>query len=182
MHPRLPFADTHGLGRRWTIRSGTTAALAGALLLSACDQPFGAANVPEHVVEPATIGVVASLARRDDGALATMADGSEVLIPNGARELTGPAEESALLIVGTGGPAESDDGVWYASLRSGPSGCYWIAANGEVRGQRLALSAGFSLPLSDQWDEAETVFINSPTVEFCVDASGAVVRPRAHAP
>ena len=174
--------DTRALGGRWTAPFWIGAALAGALLLSACDQPLGAADVPEDVVEPATIGVVASLARRDEGALATMDDSREVLIPNGAKELTGPAEEGALLIVGMGGPAESDDAVWYASLRSGPSGCYWIAANGEVRGQRMALSEGFSLPLSDQWGEAETVFINSPTIEFCIDASGAVVRPRAHAP
>lgn len=175
--------DARGVRRRWTaLRWICGAAWAGAFLLSACDQPLGAADIPDHVVEPETIGVVASLDRRDEGALATMDDGREVLIPNGARELTGPAEESALLIVGTGGPAGSDDGVWYASLRSEPSGCYWIAANGEVRGQRMALSEGFSLPLSDEWGEAETVFINSPTVEFCVDASGAVVRPRAHAP
>lgn len=156
--------------------------MASAFLLAACDQPLGAADVPEDVVEPATVGVVANLERRDEGALATMDDGREVPIPSGATELAGPAEERALLIVGMGGPAGSDDGVWYASLRPGPSGCYWIAANGEVRGQRMALSDGFSLPLSDQWDESETVFINSPTVEFCVDASGAVVRPRAHAP
>lgn len=173
--------DTPGMRRRWAL-PWIWGALAGAFLLAACEQPLGAADVPEDVVEPATIGVVADLERGDDGALTTLGDGREVLIPNGAKELSGPAEEGALLIVGRGGPAGSDEAVWYASLQSGPSGCYWIAANGEVRGQRMALSEGFSLPLSDDWAEAETVFINSPTVEFCLDASGAVVRSQAHVP
>jgi hypothetical protein len=41
----------------------------------------------------------------------------------------------------------------------------------------MALSDGFSLPLSEDWSETETTFVNSPPVAFCLDDSGAVVRP-----
>jgi hypothetical protein len=58
-----------------------------------------------------------------------------------------------------------------------PPECFYIPANGEVRGERMALSEGFSLPLSDHWDEPETTFVQSPVVGFCLDDSGTVVRP-----
>lgn len=80
-------------------------------------------------------------------------------------------------MVGEGGPAESAGGVWYAAVRAYPSGCFYIDANGEVQGDRLALSEGFGLPLSPDWNETETRFVKSPPVGFCLDDSGAVVRP-----
>jgi hypothetical protein len=41
----------------------------------------------------------------------------------------------------------------------------------------MALSEGFSLALSDEWDQPETTFVQSPVVGFCLDDSGTVVRP-----
>ena len=155
----------------------TAVTLTIALVAAGCDVPLGAPDVPDEVVAPSTVGVITDLAQQDDGVLATLDDGSTVLLPIGARDLIGGPEIGRLLIVGEGGPAESTEGVWYAALRALPSGCFDLPVNGEVRGERMALSVGFSLPLSDTWSETETRFVNSPPVGFCLDESGAVVRP-----
>jgi hypothetical protein len=153
--------------------------LAGlALIVAACDPPLGAPAVPEDVALPTTIGVIAEIDQGTEGAMLALESGATVLLPIGARDLTGQAEVGRLLILGEGMPAAPDGGVWYAAVPSRPSGCFVLSrANGEVRGDRLALSLGFSLPLSDEWSEAETTFVQSPPVGFCLDDSGAVVRP-----
>jgi len=154
--------------------------LAGlALAVTAChpDRPLGAPGVPDDVVVPITIGMIAAIDQEAEGARVTFEDGETVLLPNGARDLTGQAEVDELLIVGEGRPAAPDGGVWYAAVRALPSGCFRLSANGEVRGDRMAFSLGFSLPLSDDWDETETTFVELPPVGFCLDDSGAVVRP-----
>jgi hypothetical protein len=133
--------------------------------------------VPDEVAIPDTIGIVSSIDQEPEGARVTLEDGATVLLPNGSRDLTGAAEVGRLLIVGEGRPADPDGGVWYAAVRAFPSGCFDLPGNGEVRGDRMALSLGFSLPLSDDWDETETTFVESPSVGFCLDESGAVVRP-----
>jgi hypothetical protein len=149
-----------------------------ALMATACDPPLGAPVVPDDVVVPTTIGVIVTSEQTDDGRLVTLEDGGTALLPNAATDLTGPAADGRLLIVGEGGPAAPDGGVWYAAVPMRPSGCFVLSrANGEVRGDRMALSEGFSLPLSDEWTEAETSFVQSPPVGFCLDESGAVVRP-----
>lgn len=84
---------------------------------------------------------------------------------------------STKAIVGGGEPAAPDGGVWYASLPALPSGCYRIVANGEIRGDRMALSNGFSLPLSDAWDDPDRRFVSSPVRGFCLDDEGAAMRP-----
>lgn len=145
--------------------------------MTGCDPPLGAPSVPEDVVVPATIGVIATSEQQGDGRLVTLEGDSTVLLPNGATDLTGPAADGRLLIVGEGGPAAPDGGVWYAAVRALPSGCFDLPANGEVRGDRMALSLGFSLPLDDEWDETETTFVETPVVGFCLDDSGTVVRP-----
>jgi hypothetical protein len=153
--------------------------LAGfALGVTACQFPLGAPQVPDDVAIPDTIGIIASSQQEDDGRLVTLEDGTRVLLPNDATDLTGPAADGRLLIIGQGGPAAPDGGVWYAAVPLRPSGCFILSrANGEIRGDRLALSLGFSLPLSDQWDESETTFVQSPPVGFCLDDAGTVVRP-----
>lgn len=161
------------------IDSGQTAVvLAGlALVMAGCDTPLGAPAVPDEVAVPITIGMIATSEQRDEGRLVTLEAGSTVLLPNAATDLTGPAADGRLLIVGEGRPAAPDGGVWYAAVPVLPSGCFDLAANGEIRGDRMALSLGFSLPLSDDWDETETTFVELPPVGFCLDESGAVVRP-----
>jgi hypothetical protein len=146
-----------------------------ALLSTGCDPPLGAPPVPDEVAIPTTTGLIARSEQRDDGRLVTLEDGSSVLLPNGATDLTGPAADGRLLIVGDGRPAAPDGGVWYAAVPSWPSGCFYLDANGQVRSDRMALSLGFSLPLSDEWEEAETTFVQSPVVGFCLDNAGAVV-------
>ena len=150
-------------------------ALPVALLSTACDPPLGAPPVPDEVAIPATIGLIAESEQRDDGRLVTLEDGTRVLLPNGGTDLTGPAADGRLLVVGEGRPPAPDGGVWYAAVPSWPSGCFYLDANGEVRGDRMALSLGFSLPLSDAWSETETTFVQSPVVGFCLDRTGAVV-------
>jgi hypothetical protein len=41
----------------------------------------------------------------------------------------------------------------------------------------MAVSEGFSLPLSDDWSEAETSFEQSPPVGFCLDTPARSLRP-----
>lgn len=158
----------------WATIVMTTVAL---LIVTGCDPPLGAPTVPEDVAVPSTVGVVGEIAQQSDGALVTLEDGGTVLLPNGARDLTGPAEVGRLIIVGHGGPDAPDRSVWYAAVRSWGPDCFRIVANGEIRGGRMALSEGFSLPLSDRWDETETSFVSSPVRGFCLDDFGAVVRP-----
>jgi hypothetical protein len=133
--------------------------------------------VPDNVATPDTIGIIASSQQEDDGRLVTLEDGSRILLPNDATDLTGPAADGRLLITGEGGPAAPDRGLWYAAVPRWPSGCLYLESNGVVRGDRMALSLGFSLPLDDGWDEAETTFVETPVVGFCLDDSGTVVRP-----
>lgn len=162
-----------------THRRQVEAVLAGfaALGVAACQLPLGAPQVPDDVAIPATIGIIASSQQSDDGRLVTLEDGSRILLPNDATELTGPAADGRLLITGGGKPAAPGGGVWYAAVPRWSSDCLYLAANGEVRGDRMALSLGFSLPLSNQWSEAETIFVETPSVGFCLDDAGAVVRP-----
>lgn len=147
------------------------------VLAAACNPPLGAPTVPEDVVTPTTIGIISTSEQRDDGRLVTLRDGSGLLIPIGATDLTGPAADGRLLIMGEGSPAAPEGGVWYAAVRALPSGCFDLPANGEVRGDRMALSLGFSLPLNDEWDETTETFVETPVVGFCLDAEGTVVRP-----
>lgn len=147
-----------------------------ALVVTACQLPLGAPQAPDEVVVPTTIGLIATSEQEDDGRLVILEDGSRVLLPNGAADLTGPAADGRLLILGQGGPRAPDGGVWYAAVRALPSECFDLPANGVVRGDRMALSLGFSLELNDEWDEAETTFVETPVVGFCLDDSGTVVR------
>ena len=144
-----------------------------AVVLSVCGV---ATEVPAAVTEPSVIGVIEVYEQTSDGALLTLEGGETVLLPPGSRELTGPVETGRLLIVGEGGPGPLAGDWWYSSLRRWPSGCFEIASNGEVRGERLALSEGFSVPLSDEWNETEVRFVDSPAVGFCLDSSGEAVR------
>lgn len=66
------------------------AALVGcALVVTACQLPLGAPQVPDDVAIPDTIGIIASSQQEDEGRLVTLEDGSRVLLPNDATELTG---------------------------------------------------------------------------------------------
>ncbi len=96
-------------------------------------------------------------------------------LPLDATDLTGQPNDGELVIVGTGGTAESSIGVWFAAVRAYSSGCFELPANGEVRSGRMATSFGFSLPLSEAWSETDESFINLPPVGFCLDESGEVV-------
>ena len=165
------------LARRRSRRHSLARVLFVGIVAAGCDTPLGAPTAPSDVVVPTTIGLIARIEQRNEGELVTLEDGKTVLLPNVAHDLTGPTEDGRLLIVGEGRPANPDGGVWYAAVRAQPSGCFRIAANGEVRGDRLALSEGFSLPLSEAWAESETSFVEDALAGFCLDESGAVVRP-----
>lgn len=156
---------------------GLLAAIGSMLMLFGCDTPLGAVDVPDSVAMPTSIGVMKEAGVSNAGASVTLEDGQHLLIPRGAVELTGAPNVGELLITGSGREANPDGGPWYASIPRSGSGCFLIAANGEVRGDRLALSLGFSVPLSDRWDETETRFVESPSVGFCLDAEGRAVRP-----
>ena len=157
--------------------SGLISAVALGIVIVGCNPPLGAPTVPAEVVTPTTIGLIESSELRDEGRLVELEDGSSVLLPTSAVDLTGPAADGRLLIVGQGGSAAPDGGVWYAAVHSWSPDCFRIVANGEVRGEWMALSEGFSLRLSDDWDEPETTFVGSPIRGFCLDDSGAVVQP-----
>jgi len=145
-----------------------------ALLLTGCRDPLGAPGVPDEAAFPSVIGIVKGLEREPDGVLVELADGSSVLVPNGANDLTGSIELGRLVFYGESGLAGDNDGPWFAAIRSLPSGCYRVPVNGEVRDDRLALSLGFSVPLSEEWpeNETETRFVNSPPVGFCLNEAG----------
>jgi hypothetical protein len=144
-------------------------------MATGCDQPLGAPTVPTDVVAPTTVGMIAKSEQRDDGILLTLENGETVVLPPDATDLTGQPNDGELVIVGTGGPAESSSGVWFAAVRAYSSGCFELTANGEVRGDRMATSFGFSLPLSEDWSETDRSFVNLPPVGFCLDESGEVV-------
>ena len=146
-------------------------------MATACETPWGAAQVPDDVAVPQTVGIISFIEQGRAGASVTLQEGGKVLLPNGAPDLTGAAEVGRLLIMGEGRPAAPDGGVWYAAVPLWPQGCFYLESNGEIRGDRMALSLGFTLPLSDEWDEAEAWFVEYPTIGFCLDDSGAVVRP-----
>ena len=146
--------------------------LAVVVVSTACQTPLGAQPVPDEVATPSVVGVISSREIRDDGRLLTLATGVELLLPFDATELYGLAGEEKLIVFGTGGPAVSESNTWYAVFSERGSGCYEMPANGEVRGERLATSLGFSVPLSAEWTESEDVFVNSPQVGFCLNESG----------
>lgn len=143
-----------------------------AVASTACDTPLGAQPVPDEIANPTAVGVISAREIGDDGRMLTLSTGEELLLPFDATELYGLAEEGKLIIFGTGGPAESESDTWYAVFTERGSDCYDMPANGEVRGDRLATSLGFSVSLSTRWSEPEDVFINSPPVGFCLDESG----------
>ena len=150
-------------------------AVAIALFTGGCDL-LGTAEVPDEVATPSVVGVIESRDRQADGTHIELRDGTTLVIPNGATVIAGVAEERELLIYGEDGIPGRSEGPWYAAVSRLSSGCYDVPVNGEVRGDRMALSYGFSLPLSDEWSETETEFIQSPPVGFCLDESGAVTR------
>jgi hypothetical protein len=122
------------------------AVIAVAMVVAGCDPPLGAPAVPDDVVIPTTVGIIATSEQRDDGRLVSLEDGSTVLLPNGATDLTGPAADGRLLIVGEGGPPAPDGGVWYAAVAQLPSGCFDLPANGEVRGTEWHCRRGSACP------------------------------------
>ena len=112
-----------------------------AALATGCDTPLGAPTVPDDVVAPTTVGLIAKAEQQDDGVLLTLENGESVLLAPDATDLTGQPNDGELVIIGTGAPAESRSDVWYAALRSYSSGCFQLTANGEVRGDRMATSS-----------------------------------------
>lgn len=164
------------------VMRGMLAAIVSTLVLFGCDTPLGAVDVPDSVAIPTSIGVMREVVFPRTGASITLEDGETVEIAHGASELTGPLNEGALLIAGHGGPADKQGAGWYASVPARSPDCYFVSVNGEVRGDRLALSLGFSVPLSARWDETETRFVESPSVGFCLDEEGRAVRPYRYQP
>lgn len=151
-------------------------AAATALLAAACDVPLGAQPVPDDVVAPSVVGLITSAEIRGDVRLLTLATGEELQVPMNATELYGLPGPDKLILIGTGGPAESDSDTWFAVFSEQGPDCYELPANGEVRGKWLATSFGFAVLLSDEWDETERRFINSPQVGFCLDEEGEAWR------
>ena len=151
-------------------------AAAAMLAVAACDAPLGAQPVPDEVVAASSAGLVTSAEISGDARLLTLAGGEELLIPLDATELYGLPDEGELILFGRDGPANSDTDTWFASFSEQGSGCYELPANGEVRGDRLATSLGFSVPLSDEWNETAHVFVDSPAVGFCLNESGQAWR------
>ncbi|MGH2385048.1 MAG: hypothetical protein ACRDGB_08380 [Candidatus Limnocylindria bacterium] len=109
-------------------------------------------------------------------------DGRVVVISHEAQRLAGPtAAEGELLIYGEEPLPDGEGGPWIVGVRGYPNGCYLITANGEIRGDRMALSLGFSLPLADDFDtegRSGRTFVDAPTNSFCLDADGQVTALR----
>jgi hypothetical protein len=158
----------------YTARLGLAAATA--LLAAACDIPLGAQPVPDDVVAPSVVGLITSAVTRGDARLVTLATGEELRVPVNATELYGLPGPEKLILIGTGGPAKSDSDTWLAVFSEQGAGCYRLPANGEVRGKWLATSLGFAVLLSDEWDETERRFFNSPEVGFCLNEEGEAWR------
>jgi len=151
--------------------------------------PFSGCNpprAPDRVVEPTIIGVVEEIGRDSRGSI-RLDDGTEITWDQVAFEITGRGgSEGDLFIYGTE-PIEGGDAPWmilvYPSVTTVGEGtdarpaCYLLQANGEVRGDRMALSTGFSLPLADPsdntWQQGE--FIDYPMRDFCLDEAGRVL-------
>jgi hypothetical protein len=148
------------------------------LAATACDTPLGVQSVPDEVVAPSSAGLITSAETRGDVHLVMLATGEELRVPVGATELYGLPGPGRVILFGSGGPATSDTDTWFAVLSQYGSGCYELPANGEVRGDRLATSLGFSVPLSDEWNETEDRFVDSPAVGFCQNDQGEAWRAR----
>lgn len=151
--------------------------------------PFSGCNPPrppDTVVEPTIIGVVDDISRASGGFI-RLEDGTEITWDEIAFEIGGRSgSEGDLFIYGTE-PIEGGDAPWMIILAPSTStvgegsdarpACYFLQANGEVRGDRLAFSTGFSLPLvdptDDQWQQGE--FIEYPMRDFCLDEVGRVL-------
>ena len=71
-------------------------------LATGCDTPLGAPTVPDDVVAPTTVGLIAKAEQKDHGVLLTLEHGGTVLLPLGATDLTGQPNDAELVIVGTG--------------------------------------------------------------------------------
>ncbi|HEX2766000.1 MAG TPA: hypothetical protein VHR55_05150 [Candidatus Limnocylindria bacterium] len=151
--------------------------------------PFSGCNPPRppaEVVEPTIVGVVESIAHDTRGRI-LLVDGTEITWDQVAFEITTRAgSEGDLLIYGTD-PIDGGEAPWMimvppsvATVGEGSSArpaCYRLLANGEVRGDRMALSVGFSLPIADpsdnRWQQGE--FIDYPMRDFCLDEAGRVL-------
>lgn len=144
--------------------------------LGGCDTPWFAEAVPDEVVEPAVVGVVADSEQRGSERIVTIKDGTQFTLTPDAVSLGAAVAEGFLLIAGHGGLKVADE-VWYTGVAPASPGCFDLNANGEVRDGRMALSHGFSLPLSEEWDETETEFVSTPALGFCLNAQGEVVAP-----
>lgn len=158
--------------------------------------PFSGCNAPrppEQAVEPSIVGVVDSIAHSTEGRI-VLVDGTEITWDQVAFEITTRSGAAGdLLIYGTE-PLEGGEAPWMimvppsvATVRNGPPersegrpACYQLLANGEVRGDRMALSTGFSLPLADPnhelWQQGE--FVDYPMRHFCLDEAGQVLSRR----
>ncbi len=143
------------------------------VVLNACDWK----SVPDDVVEPVVVGVVADSEQQGSERIVTLEDGTQFSLTPDAVSLGAAVAEGFLLIAGHGGPKVADDDVWYSGVPPASSGCFDLSANGEVRDGRMALSHGFSLPLSEDWEETETEFLSTPARGFCLNAQGEVVSP-----
>jgi hypothetical protein len=131
--------------------------------------------VPDDVARPSVIGIVTDITQQRDGVLVGFEGGGTHLVPIGAAELTGTIEEGRLLIYGDE-PRPNGPSPWFAAVRGDPSGCFRVPVNGEIRDNRLALSLGFSVALSEDWDEAGESFVEAPPVGFCLNERGEAVR------
>jgi hypothetical protein len=159
------------------IKTLTAGALMVALVATACDTPFVAEQVPDDIVSPTVVGLIADTESLRAELLVILEDGPEISLASNSVHLTGALLAGNLFIAGQGGPRASDGRTWYVGVSARPSGCFYLNANGEVRGERMAFSYGFSLPLSDEWSEQETIFIDSPSVGFCLNENGEVDSP-----
>ena len=149
--------------------------VAALFILVGCETPLFAEGVPDDAVRPTVIAIVADSEQRGADRLVTLTDGRHVTLDADAIALSGGAADGNLLIVGEGGPKGAEGQTWYVGVFPAGPDCFDLSANGVVRGERLATSYGFSLPLSAQWDETETRFIKVPAVGFCLNERGEVV-------
>lgn len=181
---RVVRRSMHGVTRRpWTARHcGLVLTVLAATPFAGCNPP----RPPATTVEPTIIGVVESVAHaRGDGI--RLEDGTEITWDEVAVELSERSGENGdLMIYGTD-PTDGGEAPWILFVppsvqtieqgREVRPACYLLSANGEVRGERMALSTGFSLPLADpnhpMWDQGE--FVDEPMRHFCLDAAGHVL-------
>lgn len=150
-------------------------AVVATFLLVACETPLFAESVPDDAVIPSVVGIIVDSEQRGADRVVTVTGGDQVTLTTDAIALGGATADGNLLIAGEGGPKASEGQMWYAGVSQWGEGCFQLSANGVVRGERLATSYGFSIPLSGQWNEAETRFIDVPAVGFCLNERGEVV-------